>query len=164
MTIAPRPPLEGSPHELAPPFPSASLDAATLDLVRRSAAHAEGLVLLERGNLECVAVLLRAHPRAVERVRRLLEDPAVRAAAADAFEAARPRALAVPAVASRPAAPRTPESVLRDAERREGGLALLAHAASECAAIVFGVTPSVVRAARALLEARGIPAAPSADE
>ena len=159
MTIVSHPRSDGSPPPLAPPVAGAPLDRATLELVRRSAVHPDGLALLERGQLECVAVLLGVHPRDVERARVALDAPGARTAAAEAAAKVGAEGGALPALAGRPApesVPRAPEGVLREAERRGGGLELLASSAPECAAIVFGVTPAVVLAARELLARRGI--------
>jgi hypothetical protein len=145
-------------HRPSPPPTSAALDEATRDLVLRAAAHPDGLALVLHGQLECVATLLRVHPRAVERARRALEDPAVRAAAEAALAGARDRiaALEVPVAPPAAAPRRSAEAVVREAERREGGVELLASGSPECAAVVFSVTPAVVLAARELLARRAV--------
>jgi hypothetical protein len=60
----------------------------------------------------------------------------------------------LPADPARPA-PRGAEDVLRDAQARPDGIALL-FSAAECAAIWFGVHPEVVLAARDLARSRGL--------
>jgi hypothetical protein len=161
VTIVPRP-RTAIPVPL-PVATGGTLDPATQDLVRRAARLADGLAFLERGHLECVAVLLGVTPQAVERARHVLADPLARAAAEEAHRSARARPQAAAPPAS-PAAPRTAEALVREAERRDGGVALLATSAAECAAVVFGVTPALVAEARALLARRGLAPDPSTAE
>jgi len=132
-------------------------EAEALALVERAAAVPDGLALLQRAPLECVAVLLGVVPRIVERVRAALEDPALREEAALRFARAAGRRAAAPAAAAAPApAPRDPEALLREAGARAGGLDLLLDAAPEAAAIVFGVHPDLVDRARQAA-GRGVP-------
>jgi hypothetical protein len=143
------PPIDAEPRarRRAPPHVRASR-AEALALVDRAAAIPDGLALLERAPLECIAVLLGVEPRAVERVRAALEDAALREEAALRFARAqgkRPAPAAAPPV---PAPPRDPEALLRAARARPGGLALLLEAAPEAAAVLFGVHPDVVERAR----------------
>lgn len=130
-------------------LPARASRAEVLALVETAAGIADGLVLLERAPLECVAVLLRVDPRTVERVRAALEDPAVREEAARRFvdATASRRAAAAPAPAP-PPRPRDPEALLVAASTRQDGLALLLSAAPEAAAVAFGVHPDLVLRAR----------------
>lgn len=130
--------------------------AEVLALVERAAQVSDGLALLERAPLECVAVLLGVEPRRVERVRAALEDPAVRAEAASAFArfTASRRAAAVPPPAP-VRAPRDPDALLGAAAARDGGVELLLSAAPEAAAIAFGVHPDLVHRAREAAARRG---------
>jgi hypothetical protein len=132
------------------PAPRAQVTA----LVEKAARISDGLVLLERAPLECVAVLLGVEPLTVERVRAALEDPAIREEAVRDF--ARAAAVLRPASApapTRPTAPRDPEALLLAARGRDGGLALLLSAAPEAAAVAFGVHPDLVHRARDLSRA-----------
>jgi hypothetical protein len=164
VTIVPRPRSAVPVPAPLPVAAGATLDAATGDLVRRAARLADGLAFLERGHLECVAILLGVIPQAVERARQVLADPLARAAAEEAHRSARARPEAPAAHPAPPAAPRTAEALVREAERRDGGVALLATSAAECAAVVFGVTPALVAEARALLARRGLAPGPSTAE
>jgi hypothetical protein len=127
-------------------------------LVERAARVEHGRALLHLAPPECAAVLLGERPPAVERVRAALEDRRTRDAALALFA----RALGSrPPRAPRSAAPPLPtprraEEVLRDAQARPDGLAVLLSAAAECGAITFGVHPEVVLAARALARSRGL--------
>jgi hypothetical protein len=137
--------------------PAGALDPATRRVVEHAAALPRGLAVLDRAPLECVAVLVGAHPGAVARARAALGSADTRAAVLDVFaRAARRDADARPE--PRGAAPRlrTPEDLLRVGSERPGGLALLEAASVECAAIAFGVHPELVLAARALLGRGGL--------
>ncbi|HUL59109.1 MAG TPA: hypothetical protein VLU43_07540 [Anaeromyxobacteraceae bacterium] len=138
--------LEGAP----PPLP-----ADVLDLVRRAAALPNALEVIERAPLECASVLLRARPADVERVRAALGAPHARAAAAAALARAVVEGARAPAPEPLRRAPRTPDALVREAERTPAGLRILATASPECAAIAFSVHPTLVLEARALLAARG---------
>src|SRR5512143_1601434 len=88
-------------------------EAEVLALVERAARIPEGLALLERAPLECAAVLLGVVPRAVERVRVALEDPALREEASLRFvRAADRRAAANPGGSARTPAPRDPAALV----------------------------------------------------
>lgn len=142
----------------------AAVDAHVLEAVRRAAAHGGGLALLEHAPIDCAAVLLSLHPRDLERARAVLANPAVRAAVDAILSSAPP---ATPGAAAPPeprAAPRTAEALVAEAERRSGGAALLASAAPECAAVIFGVRPDLVLAARAMLARRARPSPAPAEE
>ena len=133
--------------------PGRASRAEVTALVEKAALVPDGLVLLQRAPLECVAVLLGVEPLTVERVRAALEDPATRDEAASAFaQAAARRPASAPATA-RPAAPRDPEALLLAARAREDGLALLLSAAPETAALAFGVHPELVHRVRDLTHA-----------
>ena len=145
------PPTDAEPraHRRAAPRAHArAAEAEALALVERAAAVPDGLALLQRAPLECVAVLLGVAPRIVERVRAALEDPALREEAALRFAHAAGRRAAATAAAAPAPAPRDPEALLREAGTRAGGLDLLRDAAPEAAAIVFGVHPDLVDRAR----------------
>lgn len=149
-------PLDAEPRARRHAAPHARASRAeALALVERAAAIPDGLALLERAPLECIAVLLGVEPRAIERVRAALEDPALREEAALRFARAQGRRPARAASAAA-AAPSDPEALLRVARARAGGLALLLDAAPEAAAVVFGVHPDLVDRARAAA-ARGAP-------
>lgn len=137
----------------AGPPSRASLDDVVA-LVERAARVPDGLVLLERAPLECVAVLLGVDPREIERVRAALEDPAVREEAVRAYQRAAGRRTATVAASSPPPRPRDPEALLLAARQRADGLALLLSTAPEVAAVAFGVHPDLVHGARKLA-ARG---------
>lgn len=142
------PPIDAEPRPRRRPAPHArASDAEALALVERAAAIPEGLALLERAPLECIAVLLGVEPHTIERVRAALEDPALREEAALRFARARGRRPAR-AAAALAAPPSDPQALLRIARARPGGLALLLDAAPEAAAIVFGVHPDLVDRAR----------------
>lgn len=151
--------LAAAPHPRRHAAPAAASRAEVLAVVERASRVPDGLALLERAPLECVAVLLGVEPRTIERVRVALADPATHAEAARhlAGAAGRRRAPAAPTPAPRP---RDPEALLAAARERADGLALLCSAAPETAAIAFGVHPDLVHGARALA-ARG-PGAPPA--
>lgn len=130
-------------------------------VVERAARVEHGRALLHLAPLECAAVLLGERPPAVERVRAALEDRRTRAAALAVFASARARPSQPPRAAV-PAARHGAEEVVREAQARPDGLALLLSAAAECAAITFGVHPDVVLAARDLARSRGLsPTAPA---
>lgn len=139
----PRARRHAGPPERAP-------EAEALALVERSAGVPDALAILRQAPLECAAVLLRAEPRVVERVRAALADPALlEEAALRLARAARARPPTRAAAAGAgPGAPRDPEALLSAARARDGGLALLLDAAPECAAIAFGVHPDLVHRAR----------------
>jgi hypothetical protein len=147
-------------HRAAPAIAS---PADVLALVERAAHLREGLALLERAPLECIAVLLGVEPRAVERVRAALEDPALHGEAVRHFNrcaATRPPEPGAPEI--RPP-PRDPAALLAAARERAGGLALLLGAAPECAAIAFAVHPDLVHRARELAARAGLaPGSPPA--
>ena len=147
------PALEHRARRRSGPPTRASL-AEVVALVERAARVRDGFVLLERAPLECVAVLLGVEPRAIERAREALEDPAVREEAVRAFQGAALRRATAAAVAAPPPPPRDPEALLLAARQRAGGLALLLSASPEAAAIAFGVHPELVHGARQLA-ARG---------
>jgi hypothetical protein len=152
------PPIDAEPrarHRAAPHARASRAEA--LALVDRAAAIPEGLALLERAPLECVAVLLGVEPRTIERVRAALADPALREEAALRFARAQGRRPARAPMGPAAAPPCDPEALLRLAHARPGGLALLLEAAPEAAAIVFGVHPALVERAREAA-ARGAPA------
>ena len=129
--------------------PARASIADVVALVERAAGVPDGLVLLERAPLECIAVLLGVDPRVIERARAALEDPAVREEAARAFQhAAGRRAAGTAPVAAPPQPPRDPEALIRAARQRADGLALLLSASPEAAAIAFGVHPDLVHGAR----------------
>ena len=139
--------------------PGRASRAEVTALVEKAALVPDGLVLLQRAPLECVAVLLGVEPLTVERVRAALEDPATRDEAASAFaQAAARRPASAPAPAG-PAAPRDPEALLLAARAREDGLALLLSAAPEAAAVAFGVHPELVHRVRDLTHAAPPPPA-----
>ncbi len=119
-----------------------------LALVERAASIPDGLALLERAPLECIAVLLGVEPRTIERVRVALEDPALREEAALRFARAQGRRAPRPAPEAPAPAPSDPEALLRTARGRPEGLAHLLDAAPEAAAILFGVHPELVLRAR----------------
>jgi hypothetical protein len=153
----PTDPRDAEPRPRRRAARASASQAEALALVERAAAIPEGLALLERAPLECAAVLLGVDPRAVERARAALEDPALHEEASLRFErAADRRAAATPRAPAPPPAPRDPEALLAAARARGGGLAILLEAAPECAAIVFGVHPDLVHRARALA-AREVP-------
>lgn len=128
--------------------PANASRADVLALVERAAHLRDGLVLLERAPLECVAVLLGVEPRAVERVRAALEDPALHGEAARHFARCAATRRAEPGAPEVRPPPRDPAALLAAAREREGGLALLLGAAPECAAVAFGVHPDLVHRAR----------------
>jgi len=140
--------------------PGRASRAEVTALVEKAALVPDGLVLLQRAPLECVAVLLGVEPLTVERVRAALEDPATRDEAASAFAraAGARRPASAPAPAG-PAAPRDPEALLLAARAREDGLALLLSAAPEAAALAFGVHPELVHRVRDLRTAAPPPPA-----
>jgi hypothetical protein len=139
--------------------PARASAAEIREVVERAARVADGLVLLERAPLECVAVLLGIEPAAVERVRTALEDPAVREEAVrHARAAAAARATAAP-LAPAPRPLRGVEELLAAARARTDGLPLLLTAAPEAAAVAFGVHPELVHRAREAAGAGELPPA-----
>ena len=119
-----------------------------LALVERAARVSDGLALLERAPLECIAVLLGVDPGTIERARAALEDPAIHDEAVRAFQGAAGRRAAADAVAAPARPPRDPEALILAARGRPDGLALLFSASPEAAAIAFGVHPDLVHGAR----------------
>jgi hypothetical protein len=140
--------------------PAAVLDPAIQLVIERAAALPRGLALLHRAPLECVAVRLATHPQWIARARAALEDGAKRAAVLGCFTWAAHQGGRAPAKAQAGAPrPRSPEELVSAADERPGGVAVLASASIEYAAIIFGVHPDLVLAARELVARRGVPVA-----
>lgn len=126
------------------------------DAVERSAALRRGLALLHRAPAEVVAAAIGVHAQAVEEARDRLERPHERRDLIRVFaRALERRRVEPPAAAPPPARPRGLHDLIREAERREGGLDFLRRAPAETVAITFTVHPDLVQRARELLASRG---------
>jgi hypothetical protein len=140
------------------PLPAAVLDPAIQLVIERAAALPRGLALLHHAPLESVAVQLATHAHCVARARAALEGGETRAAALEYFAWAARQGGRAP-VSAQPTAPRpcSTEELFHAAEERPDGVAVLASASLEYAAIAFRVQPALVLAARQLIARRGVP-------